>query len=145
MQLHNLQPKHKSKTRKRIGRGGKRGTYSGRGMKGQKSRAGTRKGQPAIRELIKRYHKLKGYRSNPLTKTAVINLSQLEKHFKSGDKITPKVLLDKGLIAKIKGREPRVKILGNGEISKNLIFEDVAISLNAKKKIAKVCGSKKSS
>lgn len=59
MQLHELQPKHKLKKQKRIGRGGKRGTYSGRGIKGQKSRAG-RKLKPAIREFIKRYPKLRG-------------------------------------------------------------------------------------
>lgn len=61
MQLHELRPKHKIKKAKRIGRGGKRGTYSGRGMKGQKSRAGARF-EPIIRGLIKRYPKLRGYR-----------------------------------------------------------------------------------
>jgi len=61
MQLHQLRPKHKLKKKKRIGRGGKRGTYSGKGIKGQKSRAG-RKFAPVIRELIKRYPKLRGYR-----------------------------------------------------------------------------------
>jgi len=62
MQLHQLSPKHKSKKRKRVGRGGKRGTYCGRGMKGQKSRAGA-KFVPIIRGLIKRYPKLRGYRN----------------------------------------------------------------------------------
>ena len=61
MQLHQLKPTHKAKAAKRVGRGGKRGTYSGRGMKGQKSRAGARM-QPLVRELIKRYPKLRGYR-----------------------------------------------------------------------------------
>jgi len=59
MQFHQLKPIHKMKKRKRIGRGGKRGTYSGRGTKGQKSRAG-RKLVPIIRGLIKRYPKLRG-------------------------------------------------------------------------------------
>ncbi len=61
MQLHELRPKHKLKKKKRIGRGGKTGTYSGRGVKGQKSRAGA-KFEPIIRGLIKRYPKLRGYR-----------------------------------------------------------------------------------
>ena len=65
--MHELKPEHKNKKSKRIGRGGKRGTYSGRGVKGQKSRAG-RKFQPIIRELIKKYPKLKGYRQNPKNK-----------------------------------------------------------------------------
>ncbi len=61
MQIHQIRPIHKKKDRKRVGRGGKRGTYSGRGMKGQKSRAGA-KFEPIIRSLIKRYPKLRGYR-----------------------------------------------------------------------------------
>jgi large subunit ribosomal protein L15 len=61
MQLHQLKPIHKLKKRKRVGRGGKKGTYSGRGIKGQKARAGRRL-KPAIRELIKRYPKLRGYK-----------------------------------------------------------------------------------
>jgi large subunit ribosomal protein L15 len=44
-----------------VGRGGKKGTYSGRGIKGQKSRAGKRL-EPIIRSIIKRYPKLRGYR-----------------------------------------------------------------------------------
>jgi len=59
MQLHELQPTNKKKTKKRVGRGGKRGTYSGRGIKGQKSRAG-RKIRPAIRDLMQRTPKLRG-------------------------------------------------------------------------------------
>src|SRR4030043_532865 len=54
-----MKPKHKLKKKKRVGRGGKRGTYSGKGIKGQKSRAG-RKMVPVIRELIKKYPKLRG-------------------------------------------------------------------------------------
>lgn len=59
MQLHTLQPLHALKDKKRIGRGGKRGTYSGRGQKGQRSRAG-RKIRPALRDLIQRLPKLRG-------------------------------------------------------------------------------------
>lgn len=59
MQLHQLQPLYKLKDKKRIGRGGKRGTYSGRGQKGQKARAG-HKIRPALRDLIQRLPKLRG-------------------------------------------------------------------------------------
>ncbi len=62
MQLHELQPITKSKSKKRVGRGGKRGTYSGKGMKGQKSRAG-RKIRPAVRDLMQRTPKLRGARN----------------------------------------------------------------------------------
>jgi len=61
MQIHQIKTIHKEKEPKRVGRGGKRGTYCGRGGKGQTARAG-HKMQPVIRELIKRYPKLRGYR-----------------------------------------------------------------------------------
>lgn len=61
MQLHQIKPSHKSKSEKRIGRGGKRGTYSGRGIKGQKARAGAKK-RPALRDFVKKIPKKRGYR-----------------------------------------------------------------------------------
>jgi len=62
MQLHEIQSTDKRKSKKRIGRGGKRGTYSGRGMKGQKARSG-HKIRPAIRDLMQRTPKLKGVKN----------------------------------------------------------------------------------
>lgn len=61
MQLHQIKPSHKLKTKKRIGRGGKKGTYSGKGMKGQKSRAGA-KIRPELRDFIKKIPKVRGYK-----------------------------------------------------------------------------------
>ena len=140
MQFHQLKPIHKKKKKKRIGRGGKRGTYSGRGIKGQKSRAGARF-QPAIRSLIKKYPKLRGYRFNPrASKIAVINIEILDKAFKEKDEITPKALLKKGLIRKIKGKVPEVKILSRGEIKKSLIIKDCQASKQARAKIEKAGG-----
>ena len=120
-----------------MGRGGKRGTYSGRGIKGQKSRSGGRF-QPAIRELIKRYPKLRGYRfHSQAIKPAVVNIEALEKKFATGDKINPQVLLEKGLIRKIKGRMPSVKVLGKGKLTKSLTIEGCAISKTAREQIEK--------
>ena len=114
MQIHQLQPKRKNKPAKRIGRGGKRGTFCGRGVKGQKSRSGTHKMQPIIRELVKRYPKMRGYRHNPGDDFRIaINLSKIEKVFEQGETVSPDSLLKKGVIGKIKGRMPEVKILGN--------------------------------
>jgi len=62
MQLHELQPLHKNGCKKRIGRGGKRGTTSGRGTKGQKSRAGHCI-RPAERDFIQRLPKLRGFKN----------------------------------------------------------------------------------
>ena len=144
MQLHQLKPKHKLKKRKRVGRGGKRGTYSGRGMKGQLSRAGRRL-KPVIRELIKRYPKLRGYRHQTRIQALglepqVLNLSLLEKKFEADEKVSPESLLEKGLIHRVRGRTPQVKILGGGEIKKALNIEGCQISKGAKEKIEKAGG-----
>jgi large subunit ribosomal protein L15 len=143
MQLHQLKPKHKLKRRKRVGRGGKRGTYSGRGLKGQRSRAG-RKFKPAIRELIKRYPKLRGYKFKslqPARRPSVVNLETLEKKFKAGDRVTPAVLIERGVIRRIKGRLPKVKILGRGKLTKKLIIEGCQTSKQVKEEIEKAGGS----
>ena len=141
MQLHDIKPNHKPKKRKRIGRGGKKGRYSVAGIKGQKSRAG-RKMQPIIRELIKRYPKLRGYRQKTREKLKIqVNLSVLEKKFKSGEKINPKSLIDRKTICKIKGKIPEIKILGKGKITKKLTIEGCRVSKGAREKIEKAGGT----
>jgi len=138
MQIHQIKPKTKSKARKRVGRGGKRGTYSGKGLKGQKSRSG-KTSFPVIREFIKKYPKLKGYRFNPISDNkAVVNIGVLDKFFKQGSTVSPKTLLENKLIRRIKGRVPKVKILGKGELTKKLIFEGCEMSKSAKEKIENV-------
>ena len=140
MQLHQLKPIHKFKKPKRIGRGGKHGTYCGRGIKGQKARAG-KKLQPLIREVIKKYPKLRGYRfKSKKEKLAIVNLESLEKRFKSGDIISPKILFERKLIRRIKGRIPKVKILGRGEIKKALQIEGCQLSKSVREKIEKAGG-----
>ncbi len=140
MQLHQIKLKNKLKKRKRVGRGGKRGTYSGRGVKGQKSRAG-RRFPPAVRELIKKYPKLRGYRfKSKGLKFAVVNIGDIEKKFKNLEVVSPEALLQKRLIRRIKGRTPKVKILGEGETKKKLIIRDCLLSKVAKEKIEKSGG-----
>jgi len=141
MQLHQLRPRHKFKKKKRVGRGGKRGTYSGRGIKGQKARAGT-KLKPAIRVFIKRYPKLRGHKfSGKKQEIEVLNLDILDKNFKPNEKANPQSLLQKRLIRRIKGRVPRVKILGRGKITKPLEIEDCQFSKKAQEKIEKAGGT----
>lgn len=141
MQINDLKPQHKNKDRKRVGRGGKKGTFSGRGCKGQKSRAG-RKMQPFMRELIKRYPKIRGYRQKLRPEETIsLNLDILEKNFKAGDTITPKVLVERNLIRKIAGQTPKVKILSRGKITKTLTFESCVASKAALIKIEKAGGS----
>ena len=137
MQLHQLKPIHKRKKPQRVGRGGKKGTYSGRGIKGQTSRAGHKK-QPIIRELIKRYPKLRGYRFKPLDrkKAVVLNLDILDKKFDAGQIVSPETLLEKKLIRTIEGKIPKVKILGKGKLTKKLIIENCQLSKNVRKIIS---------
>ncbi len=140
VQLHNIKPNSQRRNKKRIGRGGRRGTYSGRGQKGQKSRAG-RRIRPALRDIIKRIPKKRGYRLKSIKeKPAAVNLEIIEKKFKDGDKITPESLFGAGLIKKINGKLPSVKILGGGNISKNVFVVDCAVSKPAGEKIKKAGG-----
>jgi len=95
-----------------------------------------------IRSLIKRYPKLKGYRfSSKTAKPAVVNLEALEKKFKTGDKINPEILLKQGLIHRIKGRQPLVKILGKGKLSQALTIEGCQASKGAQEQIKQAGGS----
>ncbi|MDP2910020.1 MAG: uL15 family ribosomal protein [bacterium] len=137
MQIHQLKPKTQSKDKKRRGRGGKRGTYSGKGIKGQCSRAGHRK-QPIIREFIKRYPKLKGYRSEIIpNNTVVINLQDIENNFETSEQVNPQILIDKRLVRRIRGKVPSVKILARGELKKKLVFENCEFSKTAKEAVEK--------
>ena len=143
MQLHELKPKHKTKNKKRIGRGGKRGTYSGKGMKGQKSRSG-RGPRPALRDIIKKIPKKRGYKFKSIkSKPCIVNLKDLEQHFKTGEKVTPETLLKKKLIGKVRGRMPDIKILGQGKLTKKLTIENCSMSESVKKTINKTKAIKK--
>jgi len=141
MQIHQIRPINKKKKRKRVGRGGKRGSYSGRGIKGQKARAG-RKMPPFIREVIKRYPKLRGYRFAKRQDDLVfVNLEVLEKKFKESETVNARILLEKKLIRRIKGKTPKVKILGKGELTKTLTVKGCDVSKSAKEKIEKAGGT----
>ncbi len=141
MQVHELKPNHKERYRKIVGRGGKKGTYSGKGGKGQTARAG-RKLAPIIRELIKRYPKLKGYRAFvPDDAASVVSLSLLEKHFKDGETVNPEILVIKKLVRNVGGKTPLIKILGNGTLSRKLNIVMCKVSASAKVAIEKAGGT----
>jgi large subunit ribosomal protein L15 len=131
MQINSLKSRN-LKSRKRVGRGGKSGTYSGKGMKGQKARSGySRRStwEGGRTTLIASTKKNKGFKSRN-AKNQVVSLDSLEENFKDGDKITPETLKEAGLINDI---SVPVKILNNGELKKKLEFKDVLISGSAKK------------
>ncbi len=140
MQIHQVKPTIKKKKKKLIGRGGKRGTYSGRGSKGQRAHGVRIK--PQIREVIKRLPKKRGYRFHSIQKRpVVINLRVLEKKFKEGGKITPKILVESGVVGLVKGKIPEVKLLGSGNVTKKFLVAECQISGPAAEKIIKAGGS----
>ena len=149
MQVNTFSRKKKIQ-RKKIGRGGKKGTYSGRGVKGQKSRSGS-KTNPLFEggrsTLVRRMKKLRGFKSRALP-IKEIKISQLGKIFKDNEEVSEKSLRIKGLLKKgkkIKG----IKIIKDSEkLSKKLTFSgNVKFSKSAegilKKSGAKIISSKK--
>jgi large subunit ribosomal protein L15 len=141
--LNTLKRTTKNKKPKLVGRGGTRGKTSGRGTKGQKARAG-HKIRPHIRDIIKKYPKLRGRGKNInkafVERPAVINLAVLEKNFKAGESVTPSILLTKGLIKRSNGVIPAVKILSTGKLTKALEVFDCITSVSAKTNIESAGG-----
>ena len=147
----NLHAPEGANKRKRIvgrGQGSGRGTTAGKGNKGQKSRSGGKSyvgfegGQmPLYRRLAQR-----GFSNYPFKKSfQVVNLAEIDKRYSDGETVDEISLFEKGLI---KGRKKAeiftaaspVKILGNGDLTKKLIFKINAVSGSVKEKIQKSGG-----
>jgi large subunit ribosomal protein L15 len=148
MQLHELKPTTPRKSAKRVGRGGKRGKTSGKGHKGQKARAGNST-RPEMREIIKKLPKLRGHGVNRARTVnservlpVVVNVSALEA-LETGFVVTPKSLVTAGVIASVKRKAPKVKILGNGSLTKKFTVENCQVSRTAVEKIEAAGGSVK--
>jgi large subunit ribosomal protein L15 len=150
LDLHTLQPAQKRVNRKRVGRGVGSGTgkTSGRGVKGQKSRAGSHKMRAGFEggqmPIYMRIGKLRGSTSKDAmpvgpfrTSTVPVNIRDLDR-FDAGDVVTPEALVAKRLI---KNTKTDVKLLANGEISKKLTVRLHAISASAREKIEAAGGT----
>jgi large subunit ribosomal protein L15 len=141
MKLNDLKPARGArKERRRLGRGvgSGRGKTSGRGQKGQKSRSGYSKGQGwegGRSELIARLPK-RGFTGRG-PQYQIVNLGDLER-FAEGSTVTPEALLEAGLIRNLK--KP-VKLLGDGELTRNLTVELDACSAAAAEAIRRAGGS----
>ncbi len=141
--LHNTSNKKQmTKDKIRRGRGDSSGygNYSGRGIKGQKSRSGSsgllRIGMKY--RLMSQTPKLRGFKSLK-PKAAPINLKDLSSNFQEGDTISHEKLQEKGFIKKV---NTPVKILGDGELLlKKLKFKGVAVSSSAREQIEKMNGT----
>lgn len=140
MQLHELKPQTKNKLKKIRGRGGKRGSYSGRGIKGQKSRAG-RRIRPQLRDIIKKIPKKRGYKFKPVRdKIPAVTIEIINKKFQDGETVTPLKLFRRGLIKNLGKKRLKAKILSNGELNKKISVFGCEISKSAKEKILKAGG-----
>jgi large subunit ribosomal protein L15 len=131
----------KNKSRKRIGRGpgSGHGKTATRGSKGQGSRSGSSTspifegGQmPLVRRIPKR-----GFNNRWAETVAIVNLDVLERNFQSGEDVSPESLRSKELI---KGSYDLLKVLGNGELTKNLKILAHQFSRSALEKIEKAGG-----
>ena len=151
LSLSTLKPAQKRQARKRIGRGlgSGKGRYSGRGIKGQKSRAGSKKMRPGFEggqmPIYMRLGKQRGPTSKdamPIgphrTSTVPVNLRDLDRVFADGDEVTLEALREKGLI---KDTKTDVKILGTGELKKKLRVTAHAFSATAREKIESAGGT----
>ena len=151
LNLSNLKPAQARKTRKRVGRGlgSGKGRYSGRGIKGQKSRAGSHTMRPGFEggqmPIYMRLPKQRGSTSKDAmpvgphrTATVPVNLAALEQRFAAGDDVTLEALVDRGLI---KNTRIDVKILGQGDLTKKLAVTAHAFSETAREKIEAAGGT----
>jgi large subunit ribosomal protein L15 len=151
LNLSNLKPAQAQKARKRVGRGlgSGKGRYSGRGIKGQKSRAGSHYMRAGFEggqmPLYMRVGKQRGATSKdamPIgpfrTSTWSVNVRDLEARFKAGAEVTPEALVEARLIRNLK---LDVKILGHGELKTKLVVSAHSFSKGAVEKIEAAGGS----
>ncbi|MDB5188572.1 MAG: ribosomal protein large subunit ribosomal protein [Candidatus Nomurabacteria bacterium] len=133
-----------NKKAKTVGRGSKRGKTSGRGTKGQASRAGNKK-RPELRDRIKKLPKLRGRGKNInkafRIKATPVNVGMIAAAFEAKASINPSVLFEKGLIRRVGGKLPAVKVLAGGEITYAVSIFDCDISPAAKVKIEAAGGT----
>jgi large subunit ribosomal protein L15 len=144
MQTHSLQLKNKRKHRKIIGRGGKKGTYSGKGNKGQKARSGAHVDplfEGGRSTLIDHMKKKRGFKSSA-SKKIIVKMADLEKKFKSGNEISLDSLKKAGLVGK--KCAAGIKILGSGG-KEFTIGKGISFSSSAKKNFKKTETKKVSS
>src|SRR4029079_5454033 len=150
LNLSNLKPAQPRKNRKRVGRGqaSGKGRYSARGLKGQKSRSGSRKMRPGFEggqnPIYMRLGKQRGGSADAMpvgphrTAPQGVNVASLEERFDAGADVTIESLVEKGLI---KNARIDVKLLGQGDLKKKLSITVHAASASAREKVEAAGGS----
>ena len=122
--------------RKRVGRGdgSGHGTYSGRGVKGQKSRSGfsrKRGFEGGQLPLIKRLPRKRGFTNIFRTEYSLVNIDMLNR-FEAGSEVTPERLVEAGVV---KSLGKPIKVLARGDITYPLLVKANRFSAAAKAKI----------
>ena len=137
MQRNDLELSQPRKKRKTIGRGGKKGTYSGKGNKGQKARSGAHVDtlfEGGRSTLIDHMKKKRGFTSRT-AKRNIIKLETLEKKFDNNATIGVESIVGAKIVAR-KNVPLGIKILGNGKVTKKFVVEkEIFVSESAKKAI----------
>ena len=143
MRLDELRaPSGARRPRKRVGRGNaSKGTYSGRGMKGQKSRSGGGV-RPSFEggqlPLMKRLPTQRGFTNIFRVEYATVNVDELASRFEGNAEVTPQALRDARLV---RSRGAPVKVLGRGEIDRALTVSAHRFSSEARRKIEAAGGA----
>ncbi len=120
-----------AKKNKRVGRGNAsgHGTYSTRGLKGQKSRSGVSNlKRLGMRKQLLQIPKFRGFKSDK-PKSQVVSVKAINSHFKDSETVNPAALLEKGLIASL---EAPVKVLGKEKLTVKVKFENIKMSASVK-------------
>jgi large subunit ribosomal protein L15 len=143
MSLNNLRPPRGAKRdRKRVGRGpgSGHGKTATRGSKGAKSRSGFRfkRGFEGGQMPLHRRVPKRGFHNPFRVEYAVVNLDTLAEVFDTGSSVTPELLRERGLV---RLAHAPVKVLGRGDISKQLTVHAHKFSGSAAKKIAAAGGA----
>lgn len=143
--INEIRRQHGLRRAQRVGRGGKRGTYSGRGQKGQRARAGRNIKSQARESLLKiPQRRGTGSKTRALSlkrKPLALNVNDFVAVYKEGETVSPKTLVQRGIISKVSGRIPAVKILGRGKVDKKLVFSGVFVSRIVRTQVEKLGGT----
>ncbi|MFC1613064.1 50S ribosomal protein L15 [Patescibacteria group bacterium] len=140
LSLHTLK-KNNTKKKKRVGRGNAsgHGTYSTRGIKGQRARSGGRKKLKikGFKQILTNVPKEKGFKRESIPQQ-IINIVNINEKFKEGEKVNPETLFSKKLV---KDKKINIKILAKGDLKiKSLNISGCELSESAKKKIEDMGG-----
>ena len=140
-QAHTIQTSRTTQKKKRVGRGNAsgKGTYSARGMKGQRARSGGKRGtkRRGFKQALQKVPKLRGFKSIA-ARPQTVKLADLERACDAGAAVTPWTLKKAGV-----ARDPKngIKIVASGTLSKKLMIEGCLATKSAVAAIEKAGGS----